>query len=190
MLVKEQGDRPLLRQLQHASFDNDIVFEFFAAPFWAGLTKSTGKSIDEILAAEPDPAAAAVAKDIKSVSIRVNFSGKTLLRSEVTTGTPETAAKLAAKAQEGVTEAKKQYEKFKKQPPPGPMVFLMPMITRVADEGFEGLEIKADEGQMTVTLATPKSLPDTLRSVGQMASMFLQQPPPGAKQPPMPGDEK
>lgn len=181
MLAAHHGEPPLLKQLQHASFDNDIILEYCAEPLWTGLTKASGKSLDEILAplVGKDPATAGMVKDVKSISLRVNFSGKTLLRGDVATGKPETAAAMSMIGQQLKGVAKQKLEELKKQPPPGPMAMLAPIFSKVADEALAGLEIKADGPQMTVELATPDSLAATLKGLAQTFGAMIPAPPRG-----------
>ena len=181
MLAAQQGERPLLKQLQRASFDNDIILEYCAEPMWAGLTKASGKSIDETLApmVGKDPAMAGMAKDIKSVSLRVNFSGKKLLRGEAATGKQETASMMSTIGQQLKGTAKQKLEELKKQPPPGPAAMLVPILAKVGDEALQGLEIKAEGPQMTVDLATPDSLAATLKALAQMVGAMIPAPPHG-----------
>ncbi len=55
MLAKNEGDRPLVKQLQRASLKHDILIEFCAEPLRAGLTKAMGKREDlELLAVAAD----------------------------------------------------------------------------------------------------------------------------------------
>jgi hypothetical protein len=178
MLAGQQGERPLLKQLQRASFDNDIVFELYADALWAGVAKTAGKSIDETIAlAVKDPSMAALAKDVKSLSVRINFSGKKLLRGEVATGKPETAATLSTLGQQMKDSAKQEYEDMKKKPPQGPAAMVLPMLSKVGDEAFQGLEIKADGTLMSVDLAMPDSLASTLKSLVQMFGAMIPGPP-------------
>ncbi len=175
MLGANEGERPLVKQLQRASLKHDILIEFCAEPMWAGLTKSMGKSQDELLAALPMPGMAGTAKDIKSLSLRLNFSGKSLLHGELVSGKPETAAMLTALAKGQVEGAKQQFEAAKKPPQPGApapplgmVLTMMPSLSKLGDQVFAGLEIKAEGPQLTVELPTPDSLADSLKALAQL----------------------
>jgi hypothetical protein len=179
MLANNESERPLLKQLQKASLKHDILLEVYAEPLWAGLTKSTGKSIDQLLAPSNNPAMANIAKDLKSVSLQLDFSGKTLLHGEVVSGKPDTATALAGMGQMGLTGAKQQYAAMK-QPPPGAqpnpagaILGMMPAVSKLGDEVLAGLSIKAEGTQMTVDLPTPDSLPEAIKSAAKMAPMFM-----------------
>ena len=188
MLAQNQGDRPLLKQLQHG-FDNDVVLEFYAEPLVASLTKETGKSIDELWPwGCPTRRLVPIAKDVKAVSVRLNFSGKELLQSEVTTGKPETAAALALMAKQGAEAGKKKFEDVKKNPPPGPGAMFVPMISKVGDEVFDGLEVKGEDTQLTVNLPMPDSLADTLKTLSQVLGAFIPPPAPAGVILPRPRD--
>ena len=176
MLAKDQGGQPLLKQLQHASFDNDILVEFLAEPLWAEKANGGGKSAEKIIGSLGGPDLAKSAKEIKSLSIKLNFSGKTLLHAEVVTDTPETATKYAAVAQAGIAFAKPQFEALKKQPPPLVPPPAVAVISKLGDEVFEGLTIKNDGPQLLVNLAMPASLPDALKLAAQMAAQMQPQP--------------
>ena len=84
MLAKDQGSQPLLKQLRHTNFDNDIILEFSAEPLLSQAAKS-GKPAEEVLATMGGPDLARLAKEIKSFSTKINFSGETLLHAEVLT---------------------------------------------------------------------------------------------------------
>jgi hypothetical protein len=182
MLAKNEGDRPLLKQLQRASLKHDILIEFCAEPMWAGLKKSTGKSQDELLAATPIAPMGPMAKDVKSLSLRLNFSGESLLHGELGSGKPETALTLATLGKGQVEGAKQQFEKMKNNPPLGIPPMLLPILSKLGDEVFGGLEIKSEGPLLTVDLAMPASLPDALKAVAKLASAMM--PPPGAMMPP------
>ena len=165
MLAKDQGARPLLKQLQHTNFDNDIIVEFLAEPFSA-------KGGDKFLAQMGGPDAGKSAKEIKSLSVKINFSGKTLFHAEVVTDTPETAARYAALARKTVADGKPQFEEMKKQPPiplPPPA---MPMLSKLGDEIFTGLKVSNDGPRLVVDLAMPASLPDALKLAAQMLAQM------------------
>ena len=168
MLAKNDGERPLLKQLQKASLKHDILIEFHGESMWAGLTKSSGKSIDELLAPMKNPAMANMAKDVKSVSLQLDFSGKSLLHGEVASGKPETAATMAMMANMGVSGGKQQFEAMKKQPLPLIPPNVLPVLTKLGDEIFAGLQIKAEGPQLTVDLPMPDSLPDALKAAAKM----------------------
>jgi hypothetical protein len=168
MLAKNDGERPLLKQLQKASLQHDILIEFYGEPMWAGMTKSSGKSIDELLAPMKNPAMANMAKDVKSVSLQLDFSGKSLLHSEVASGKPETAATMAMMGNMGVAGGKQQFEAMKKQPLPFIPPNLVPVLTKLGDEIFAGLTIKSEGPQLTVDLPMPDSLPDALKAGAKM----------------------
>ena len=170
MLAKDQGAQPFLKQLRNASLDNDICLEFLAEPLWAKITKATGKSTDNALAAMGNPMLAGLAKEVKSVSIKLNFSGKTLLHAEIATVKPETAAMFTAIAQKSVTDLKPNFEEMKKQPPPMMPPPLVPIISKLGDEVFEGLKVKAEGPLMEIDLAMPASLPDALKAASEMAA--------------------
>jgi hypothetical protein len=183
MLAKEQGAQPLLKQLQHSNFDNDILLEFVAAPL---LGNGSGTSAEKALAALGGPDFAKAAKDLKSFSIKLNFSGKTLLHAEVVTDAPETAAKYAAMAQMGITFAKPKFEELKKQPAPMLPPQAVSAISTLGDEVFAGLTVKNDGPQLVVDLAMPASLPDALKLAAQMAIQMAPKAPgsePGPKAP-------
>jgi hypothetical protein len=165
MLAKNEGERPLLKQLQKASLKHDILVEFYAEPMWAGLTKSSGKSIDQLAASAGNPD---MAKDVKSVSLQLDFSGKTLLHGEVSSGKPETAATLAMMGQVGVNGGKQQFAALKRQPPPLLPPPLVPVLSKLGDEIFAGLAIKSDGPLLTVDLPMPDSLPDALKAGAKM----------------------
>lgn len=158
----------MLKQLQKASLKHDILVEFYAEPLIAGLTKSTGKSIDELLKPMNNPSMASMAKDVKSVSLQLDFSGKTLLHGEVASGKPETAATMAMMGNMGVSGGKQQFEAMKKQPPPLLPPNLLPVLTKLGDEIFAGLTIKAEGTQLTIDLPTPDSLPEALKAGAKM----------------------
>ena len=190
MLAKNEGERPLLKQLQKASLKHDILVEFAAEPMWAGVTKSLGKSQDDLLNWEGSKMVAPVYKDIKGVSLQINFSGDSLLHGEVTTGKPETAAQLKLMGQSYLGTAKQQYEDLKKPPPPGVkrsdvgnMLQAMPVFLKLGDEIFAGLSIKSEGPQVVVDLPTPKSLPEVLKAAANLAPMMI----PGASPAPGPG---
>ena len=120
-LAVQQGERPLLKQLQRASFDNDITPRGpppnrcgRASPKPAA-SRSTKRSAPMV---GKDPAMAGMAKDIKSVSLRVNFSGKKLLRGEAATGKQETASMMLTIGQQLKGTAKQKLEESQKQPHP------------------------------------------------------------------------
>jgi len=170
MLAKDQGAQPFLKQLQNASLNNDICLEFLAKPLWTKITKATGKSTDNALAAMGNPMLAGLAKEIKSVSIKLNFSGKTLLHAEIATVKPEAAAMFSAIAQKSVADLKPKFEDMKKQPLPMMPPPLVPMISKLGDEVFEGLKIEAEGPLMKIDLAMPASLPDALKAASEMAA--------------------
>lgn len=170
MLAKDQGSQPLLTQLQRASFDNDILVEFLADPLLAKVTKATGKSADEALAAMGPMGA--LAKEIKTVSIKLNFSGKTLLHTEIATVKPETATMFASLAQTYVAGVKPKFEELKKQPPPFVPPALVSVVSKVGDEAFEGLKIKAEGPLMELDLPMPESLPGALKAAGELLAQM------------------
>ena len=116
MLAKSQGSSPLLERLRKAKLDNDIVVEVVVEPALKKIAKATGKSIDEALA-DLAPQAA-MAKDIKSLSVVVNYSGKTLLHAELVTTKEESAGTLGMLATMGLSAGKEKLEELKKDPPP------------------------------------------------------------------------
>ncbi len=176
MLAKDQGGQPLLKQLQRASFDNDILVEFLAEPLWAERADGGGKSAEKVLGGLGGPDLAKSAKEIKSVSVKLNFSGKTLLHAEVVFDKPETATKYAVLAQAGVALAKPKFDELKKQPLPLVPPPLVPLIAKVGDEAFEGLTIKNDGSRLVVDLAMPASLPDALKQLAEMGAQQMQPP--------------
>ena len=184
MLAKEQGPQPLLKQLQHASFDNDILLEFVAEPLWAETAKGGGKPADKILATMGGPGLVKFAKEIKSVSIKLNFSGKTLLHAEVATDTPDRATMYAAAARTAITDVKPKFEEMKKQPPPLLPPPAIAALSKLGDEVFDGLTVTNDGPRLDVDLAMPASLPDALKLATQiLAQMGSQMQPPAAKKP-------
>ena len=181
MLAKDQGSQPLLKQLQHTNFNNDIMLEYLAEPIWAAAAK--GSAAEKTIGSMGGPDAAKLAKEIKSVSVKLNFSGKTLFHAEAVTDTPDTATMYAAAARKAVAEAKPKFEDLKKQPPP-PMVPppAIAAISKLGDEVFEGLTVKNDGPRLVVDLAMPASLPDVMKLAGQIgAQMAKQMIPPPAK---------
>ncbi len=168
MLAKNEGERPLLKQLQKASLKHDILIEFCPEQMWDGMTKATGKTIDELLAAMNNPAMANMAKDLKSVSLQLDFSGKTLLHGEAASGKPETVATMAAMGNMGVGAAKQQFAALKQQPPPLVPPPLVPVLSKLGDEILAGLSIKAEGTQLTVELPTPDSLSEALKTAAKM----------------------
>ena len=170
----QQSSQPLLEQLKHTSLNNDIVVEFLAEPLIAKVAKATGKTADQVLAGAGDPSMAAMAKEIKSVSLTLNFSGATLVHAEVLTGKDEAAGGLAMMANMGVAAGKQKYEEFKKAPSP----LLPPPITnalfKVGDEVFAGLTVKAEAVRLVAHLPMPASLPDALKVITQIGATMLQ----------------
>jgi hypothetical protein len=187
MLAKNEGERPLVKQLQQASLKHDILVEVCAEPMWAGLTKSMGKSQDELLAGAPVAAMSGVVKDLKSLSLRLNFSGKSLLHGELASGKSETVAMLATLGKSQVDGVKQLFEASKQQPPPGVkqselgmVLKMMPSLSKLGDEIFAGLAIKSEGPLLTVELPTPDSLPDVLKAAGQMGAGMMRPPAPAA----------
>jgi hypothetical protein len=183
MLAKNESERPLLKQLQKASLKHDILLEIYGEPLWAGVTKSTGKSMDQLLAPMNNPAMADMAKDVKSVSLQLDFSGKTLLHGEVASGKPETAATMAAMGNMGVAGAKQQFAALKQPPQPGAqpnpaavVLGMMPILSKLGDEVLAGLAIKAEGPQLTVELPMPDSLPEALKAGAKMIPAVMPQP--------------
>jgi hypothetical protein len=187
MLAKNDGERPLLNQLKKASLNHDVLLEFSAESFWTGMTKSTGKTIDELLPPMNNPAVANIAKDLKSISLQLDFSGKTLLHGEVACGKAETAASMAAMGNMGMGVAKQQFAAAKQPTPPGEkppalanLLTDLPALSKVSDEIFAGLTIKSEGSQLTVELSAPDSLPEVLKAV---VKMFSQRAPAAAPAP-------
>jgi hypothetical protein len=175
MLADNQsGSQPLLEQLKHTSLNNDIVVEFLAEPLIAKVAKATGKTADQVLAGAGDPSMAMMAKEVKSVSVALNFSGATLLHAEVATGKDEAAAGLAMLANMGVATGKQKYEEFKKTPSPLLPPPLTEALFKVGDEIFAGLTVKAEAARTVANLPMPASLPDALKTVTQIGSTMLQ----------------
>jgi len=176
MLAKDQGSQPLLKQLQNTKIDNDIILEYLAEPIWAAAAKGT--STEKALSDLGGPNAAKMAKDLKSMSIKLNFSGKTLLHAEVVTDKPEVAAQYAALAQMGIGIVKPQFQDMKKQPPPFLPPPAVPVISKLGDEVFDGLTVKNDGPQLVVDLPMPASLPDALKLAAQLAGAMAAPMPP------------
>jgi len=172
MLAKNQGERPLLKQMQQSSFNNDILVEFLAAPLLAKLPAATGKSLDETLAGLGNPALAALAKDVQMASIKLNFSGDTLAHAEVVNGKPESAAMLLAMTNMGVGAGKAKFEDFKKKPPPAMLVPppLLSAVSKVGDEVFAGLTVKADGPKLVLDLPMPESLPELMKQAAALGA--------------------
>lgn len=178
MLTKDQGGQPLLKQLQHTSFKNDIVVEFLAEPIFSAA-KGGGGSAEKTLSSMGGPMAAKVSKEIKSVSVKLNFSGKTLFHAEVLTDTADTATMYAAAARKALADAKPKFEEAKKQPLPFPLPPpAVAALSTLGDEVFAGLTVKNDGAQLVADLAMPASLPDALKLVGQLVG-GMQGPPGG-----------
>ena len=171
MLAKNEGDRPLLKQLQRASLKHDILIEFSAEPTRAARAKSTGKM----------PGSLAflfgLAETAESLSVQVDFSGPSLLHCELTSDKPEKAAGLAMMGKLQIDAAKKKFAELKKSPPMFTPPMLVPVLSKLGDEVLAGVEIKSDGPRLTVDLPTPDSLPDALKAVAKLAAMM---PPPGA----------
>ena len=182
MLANNEGERPLLKQLQKASLKHDILVEVYVEPLLAGLAKSTGKSADVLLAQTGNPE---LAKDVKSLSLQLDFSGTKLLHAEVGTGKPDTAAKLVGMGLAGVADCKQQFEAVKKQPPPFIPPPLVPVLSKLGDEIFAGLQIKSEGSLLTADLPMPDSLPDALKEGAKMIAPLVANggnaaaPPPG-----------
>lgn len=172
MLVRDDRGQPLLKQLQHTNFDNDIILEYLAEPALAAAAKGGGSSAEKGLAPAAGLAAMGPPKEIKSASATLNFSGKTLLHAEVATDTPETAAMFAAMARKAVADAKPKFEEMKKQPPPLVPPPAVAAISKLGDEVFEGLTVKSDGPRLVVDLPMPASLPDALKLAGQLAAQM------------------
>jgi len=179
MLAKNEGDRPLLKQLQQSSFDNFLLVEFLAAPLLAKLPEISGKSLDETLAVTGNPA---VAKDVQSASIKLNLSGDTLAHVEIVCGKAESATMLAAMTNMGVGIGKTQFEEFKKKPSV-PMLpsTLVSLISKVGDEVFAALTVKADGPKLVVHVPMPESLPELLKEAVALQARMT--PPPGGTGP-------
>ena len=175
----QQGSQPLLEQLKHTSLNNDIVVEFLAEPLLAKLTKATGKTADEVLAGAGDPGAAVLAKEIKSVSLTLNFSGATLLHAEVVTSKDEAAGGLAMMANMAMAAGKQKYEEAKKSPIPMVPPPVTGALFKVGDEVFAGLTIKVEAARLVANLPMPASLPDALKTVTQIGATMLQGMSPG-----------
>jgi hypothetical protein len=175
MLAKSQGDQPLVHRLRKASFDNDILFEFLVEPLTAKLVKGTSKSIDQFLE---------FIKDAKSASLTLNFSGDKLLHTEVATVKPETAAMYSVSAQAVIGVGKQQFETMKKNPPPFVPKPLVPALSKLGDEVFNGLTSKVEGTQMQLDMAMPASLADTLKTLGPMAAAFAPKAPAAGGPPP------
>ena len=170
MLAKSQGDRPLLKQLQQSSFDNDILVEFQAAPLLAKLPAATGKSLDESLAGLGNPALAVLAKDLQSVSIKLNFGG-TLVHAEVVSGKPESASMMLVLTNVGLGAGEAKFEAFEKNPPPIPLPPpLLSAISKVGDDLFAGLTVKADGAKLVVDLPMPESLPELMKQAAALGA--------------------
>jgi hypothetical protein len=179
MLAKHEGARPLLRQLQHSSFDNDILIEFLAAPVIEAKTKNVGNSKGNPLSG-PDLDKAL--KEVKSFSIKINFSGTTLIHAEMVTDSDDTASMYASFARKGISDFKPQFEAMKKQPLPGLPAEAMPVLSKLGDEILGGLSVKNEGPQITAELPMPASLPDALKVLAQIGAKMAAQmaPPPGA----------
>lgn len=171
MLANNEGDRPLLKQLQRASLKHDILFEFCAAP--TRRVKVTRKP-SALLASLSE-----LAETAESLSVQVDFSGPSLLHCELISDKPEKAAMLAMIGKSQIEAAKKQFAALKQNPPPLAPPTLVPVFSKLGDEVLAGVEIKADGPRLTVDLPTPASLPDALKAVGQLASVMM--PPPARR---------
>jgi hypothetical protein len=182
MLAKDQGSQPLLKQLRHTNFDNDIILEFLAEPLLFQAAKRED-SAEKVLATVGGPDLARLAKEIKSFSAKINFSGETLLHAEVVTDTRERAEMYAAVARSQVSDAKPMVEGMKKQflaqlPPPAVKV-----LSKLGDEVFDGLIIKNEGPRLAVDLPMPASLPEALKLAGQIAAQMASQLQPPASPP-------
>jgi hypothetical protein len=171
MLAKDQGVQPLLKQLQHTSFDHDIIVEFLAEPLLAKVAKSAGKSPEEVLASMGDGKTTwgQLAKDVKSASLTLDFSGETLFHGEVGAAKPESAAAMSMMATMGVAGGKAKFAEMKKGPLPMVPPAALEVISKLGDEMFAGLTIKAEGPRLVVDLPMPASLPDALKFAAQMA---------------------
>ncbi len=174
MLAKDQGSQPLLKQLRHTNFDNDIILEFLAEPLLAQADKG-GQSAEKVLAKLGGPDLARLAKEVKSFSAKLNYSGETLLHAEVVTDTPDRAAMYAAAARSNVNDFKPQFEAMKKQPLPFVPPPAVKVLSKLGDEVFDGLTIKNDGPQLVVDLAMPASLPEALKVAVQTAAQMAGQ---------------
>jgi len=177
MLAKEPGAQPLLKQLQHTSLDNDIIIEAALDIAAMQTAQAMGTTVDELLAgAKLEPGQLAMAKDVKSISIALNLSGKTLIHGELVTTKPDTAAGLAGMANAGIAQAKPAFESVKKNPSPLIPKPLMDGLAKVGDEVLAGQSVKADGNRVLLEVPMPESLADLLK---QAAAMGNQQKPPG-----------
>ncbi len=185
MLAEDQGSQPLLKQLRNTNFDNDIILEFSAEPLLAKAAKS-GESAEKTLAMMGGPELARLAKEIKSFSAKINFSGETLLHSEIVTDTRERAEMYAAVARSTASDARPKFEEMKKQPLPIPIPIppaAVKLLFKVGDEVFDGLVIKNEGPHLAVDLPMPASLPEALKVASQLAAQMgsQMQPPAGPK---------
>ncbi|MGO9113152.1 MAG: hypothetical protein ACLP9L_28290 [Thermoguttaceae bacterium] len=170
MLAKDQGSQPLLKQLRHTNFDNDIILEFSAEPLLAQAAKR-GEPVEKAIAAMDDLLNSA--RSVKSFSVKVNFSGESLLHAEIVTDTPVRAAMCAAAARSQIADIRPQFEAMKKQPPPLVPPPALPVLSKLGDEVFDSLTVKNEGPHLTVDLPMPASLPEALRLAGQIAAAQL-----------------
>jgi hypothetical protein len=178
MLAKSQGSSPLLNRLRKADLNNDIIVEVVAETALKKIAKSTGKSIEEALA---DLAPQAVmAKDVKSFSATINYSGKTLLHAELVTTKEESAGTLGMLATMGISAGKEKLAEFKKDPPPLPPKALKP-LTKLCEEVLGSLKVKNDGPRLVIDLPMPASLPDAIKAMGELAKDMPAPPAPPAK---------
>jgi hypothetical protein len=176
MLGKNEGERPLLKQLQKATLNHDILIEVCAEPLWAGLAKGGMKQEQLLAGLPPDGGLGDMAKDIKSLSLRLDFSGDTLIHAEATTGKAETAAMMAKNGQDMLNVGKQQFEALKKAPPSIAPADLVPTASKLGDEALAGVKIKADGTTATLDVAMPPSLPEALKAAGKMVSPMIPAP--------------
>ena len=166
-------DQPLLSQLQHSRFDNDVLVEFLADPLQAKLANGMLEKL-----AGPNGAEVAKHKnDVKALSLKLNFSGKSLLHLEIVADKEETAKTYAAMGTVVInTVAKPQWEEFKKKPNPMVPAEAVPVLSKLGDEILDGLNVSNDGSRFVVDLAMPASLPDAAKLAARLGPQMAPKP--------------
>jgi hypothetical protein len=168
-MLDANKENALMKQLRQSDLDHDVVLEYSGDALADRITRVFNVPIERLLEdPHTDVASKMLVRDVKSVSLSLDFNGGQLLRGKVATPSTEAADRIL----KTIASARETFAAKYSQNGAAALAQIPPPLREPLDDtlkqALHDFGVKASENSVSLSLPTPKSWPDLVRAAADL----------------------